>query len=113
MLLNDIAMSGGSYEDWIQASWDMEAMGKAETPMYEGGLSREIVFNEVVSNSASNATLDSQVEPLGTLGGRGVMSDKNKGGKLVIKVQEPSYIIGIVSITPRVDYSQGLAQIPR
>lgn len=106
-LLNDIAVSGGTYEDWIQASWDMEAMRKAETPMYEGGLSREVVFTEVVSNSASEQTLDSNVEPLGTLGGRGVMSQKNKGGKLVIKVQEPSYIIGIVSLTPRVDYSQG------
>lgn len=106
-LLNDIALSGGSYEDWIEAAWDIDTMRKAETPMYEGGLSREIVFNEVISNSASEQTLDSQIEPLGTLGGRGVMSDKNKGGKLVIKVQEPSYIIGIVSITPRVDYCQG------
>ena len=35
------------------------------------------------------------------------MGNKNKGGKLVIKVSEPSYIIGIVSITPRIDYSQG------
>lgn len=106
-LLNDIAVSGGTYEDWIQASWDMESMRKAETPMYEGGLSREVVFTEVISNSASEQTLDSNVEPLGTLGGRGVMGQKNKGGKLVIKVQEPSYIIGIVSLTPRVDYSQG------
>lgn len=85
----------------------MEAMRKAETPMYEGGLSREVVFTEVISNSASEQTLDNNVEPLGTLGGRGVMGQKNKGGKLVIKVQEPSYIIGIVSLTPRVDYSQG------
>lgn len=106
-LLNDIAVSGGSYEDWIEASWDIESMRKAETPMYEGGLSREIVFNEVVSNSASEQTLDNNVEPLGTLGGRGVMGNKNKGGKLVIKVSEPSYIIGLVSITPRIDYSQG------
>lgn len=106
-LLNDISMSGGSYEDWIEASWDIESMRKCETPMYEGGLSREIVFNEVVSNSATEQTLDGSIEPLGTLGGRGVMSQKNKGGKCVIKVSEPSYIIGIVSITPRIDYSQG------
>ena len=30
-----------------------------------------------------------------------------KGGQLHIKVIEPCYIIGIVSITPRVDYCQG------
>ena len=29
------------------------------------------------------------------------------GGTVTIKLSEPSYIIGIASITPRVDYSQG------
>ena len=71
-----------------------------ETPMYEGGMSGEIEFQEVVSNSA---TAD---EPLGTLAGRGINTSK-KGGKLHIKVTEPCYIMGIVSITPRVDYCQG------
>ena len=71
-----------------------------ETPMYEGGLSTEIEFQEVVSNSASSD------EPLGTLAGRGINTQK-KGGKLHIKIHEPCYIIGIASITPRVDYCQG------
>ena len=44
---------------------------------------------------------------LGTLAGKGKLSDKHKGGKVVIKVDEPSYLIGIVSLTPRIDYSQG------
>ena len=35
------------------------------------------------------------------------MAQKHKGGRITIKVDEPSYIIGIVSLTPRVDYSQG------
>ena len=73
---------------------------RLETPMYEGGLSTEIEFQEVVSNSASGD------EPLGTLAGRGIKTQK-KGGKLHIKVHEPCYIIGIASITPRVDYCQG------
>ena len=71
-----------------------------ETPMYEGGLSTEIEFQEVVSNSASGD------EPLGTLAGRGINTQK-KGGQPHIKVHEPCYIIGIASITPRVDYCQG------
>ena len=33
----------------------------------------------------------------------------HKGGSVVIKCDEPSYILGIVSLTPRVDYSQGNA----
>ena len=64
-----------------------------ETPVYEGGMSAEIEFQEVVSNSATER------EPLGTLAGRGFASNK-KGGKLHIKVTEPCYIMGIVSITP-------------
>src|SRR5690606_13889217 len=46
-------------------------------------------------------------EPLGTLAGRGIMAGKSKGGKINIRVDEPSYIMGIVSLTPRIDYSQG------
>jgi len=99
-MLNRIAVSGGTYQDWVEtvytSSWNMHT----ETPIYEGGLSTEIEFQEVVSNSA---TTD---EPLGTLAGRGINTSK-KGGKLHIKVTEPCYIIGIVSITPRVDYCQG------
>ena len=45
--------------------------------------------------------------PLGTLAGRGRLTGKHKGGKIEITVNEPAYIMGIVSITPRVDYSQG------
>lgn len=99
-MLNRIAVSGGTYQDWVEtvytSSWNMHT----ETPMYEGGLSSEIEFQEVVSNSASAD------QPLGTLAGRGINTTK-KGGKLHIKVTEPCYIIGIASITPRVDYCQG------
>ena len=35
------------------------------------------------------------------------MTSKNKGGKVIIKCDDPCYIIGIISITPRIDYSQG------
>lgn len=99
-MLNRIAVSGGTYQDWVETVYTSEWNMHTETPMYEGGLSSEIEFQEVVSNSA---TAD---EPLGTLAGRGINTSK-KGGKLHIKVTEPCYIMGIVSITPRVDYCQG------
>lgn len=99
-MLNRIAVSGGTYKDWIETVYTADGYGHVETPIYEGGLSAEIQFEEVVSTALS------EEQPLGTLGGRGV-GQNSKGGKLHIKVEEPSYIIGIVSITPRVDYSQG------
>ena len=67
-------------------------------------MSTTIDFEAVVSNSASSAS--GVEEPLGSLAGRGFNQGK-KGGKIVIKCNEPCYIIGIASITPNVDYSQG------
>ena len=99
-MLNRIAVSGGTYQDWVEtvytSTWNMHT----ETPVYEGGMSAEIEFQEVVSNAATDK------EPLGSLAGRGFTSAK-KGGQLHIKVTEPCYIMGIASITPRVDYCQG------
>ena len=101
-VLNRIAVSGGSYDDWLEAVYAHEPYRRANSPMYMGGLSKELVFQEVVSNVASD-----EGAPQGTLAGKGVMAKKHKGGKIVIKIDEPSYIIGLISLTPRVDYSQG------
>lgn len=99
-MLNRIAVSGGTYEDWQEAVYSTEATRRAETPIYVGGLSAEIVFEEVVS------TAETSNNPLGTLAGKGTFTN-SKGGHVEIRVDEPSYIIGIASITPRIDYSQG------
>lgn len=100
--LNRIAVSGGTYRDWLETVYTGgNYMERCETPMFEGGVSQEIVFQEVISNSAS---VD---EPLGTLAGRGVTTGKQKGGHIRIKVTEPCYIMCICSITPRIDYGQG------
>ena len=99
-MLNRIAVSGGTYQDWIQTVYTNDYVERSETPIYEGGFSSEIIFQEVVSNSAT------ENEPLGTLAGRG-QNTGLKGGTVKIKIDEPSYIIGLVSITPRIDYSQG------
>lgn len=100
--LNRIAVSGGTYRDWLETVYTGgNYMERCETPMFEGGVSQEIVFQEVVSNSAS------EDEPLGTLAGRGVTTGRQKGGHIRIKVTEPCYIMCICSITPRIDYGQG------
>lgn len=100
-MLNRIMLSGGSYDDWLDAVYTHERNKASENPMYVGGLSKELIFQEVLS-FASTAE-----QPLGTLAGRGRMSNKHKGGKVIVKVSEPSVIMGLVSLTPRIDYSQG------
>lgn len=104
-MLNRIAISGGSYDDWLDTVYTHERYQRAESPMYMGGLIKELVFQEVISNA--EATGEDGRQPLGTLAGKGGLSSKHKGGHIRIKVDEPSYIIGIVSLTPRIDYSQG------
>lgn len=99
-MLNRIAVSGGTYQDWIETVYTNDYIERSETPIYEGGMSAELEFQEVISQSAT------QDEPLGTLAGRGKTTGQ-KGGHIVVKASEPSYLIGIISLTPRVDYCQG------
>ena len=99
-MLNRIAVSGGTYRDWLETVFTGgNYMERCETPMFEGGMSTEIVFQEVISNSASGK------QPLGTLAGRGYDTGKQKGGHIKIKVTEPCFIMGIGSITPRIELS--------
>lgn len=96
-----IAVSGGTYDDWLDVVYTNERYGKPESPVFVGGISKEINFQAVVSLADSNN------QPLGTLAGRGVMNGGKKGGMITIKCNEPCYLMGIASITPRLDYSQG------
>ena len=60
-MLNRIAISGGTYNDWIETVYTTDYVSRSEIPEYQGGMSSEIQFQEVVSNSAAEG------EPLGTL----------------------------------------------
>lgn len=100
-MLNRVAISGGSYNDWQEAVYGVRVARMAESPIYMGGASYEIVFSEVVSNSST------EKEPLGTLAGRGVETNKKGGRSLRIKCEEPSLIMALSSYVPRIDYSQG------
>ena len=99
-MLNRIAVSDGSYNAWIQTVYTSGGLNHIETPLYLGGSSLEIEFQEVVNNSGT------EDQPLGTLAGRGVATS-HKGGNIIFKADEPGYIFCITSLTPRVDYFQG------
>lgn len=100
-MLNRIAVSGGTFRDWVETVYTGDYIERTETPMFEGGTSQTISFQEVISNAAT------EDEPLGSLAGRGGLVGKQKGGTIKVKVHEPSYIMGITSIIPIIDYSQG------
>lgn len=104
-MLTRITLSGGTYDDWLSAVYTHDKERQIENPIYLGGLIKELVFQEVISNAETSIGNDNK--PLGTLAGRGRLGSKNKGGKVIAKIDEPSYLIGIISLTPRIDYSQG------
>ena len=104
-LLNRILVSGGTYYDWQEATYGEGVARMCEIPMYIGGMSTEIMFEEVISNAETNVGNDFQ--PLGSLGGKGMNTNKKGGNNIHVRMDEPGYIMGILSITPRISQSQG------
>ena len=100
-MLNRVAITDGTYQAWREATYGIRSATLPESPIFCGGMQSEIAFDEIVSNSATDE------EPLGTLAGRGVATMYKSGRGLKIKCKEPSMIMALGSITPRVDYSQG------
>lgn len=101
-LLNRILVSGGTYQDWQEARWGEGATRMAESPIFVGGMSAEVMFEEVIATTEAN-----EEQPLGALGGKGTQVGKKGGNHIHVKCDEPCYIIGILSLTPRISYSQG------
>lgn len=100
-MLNRVAITDGTYQAWREATYGVRSAMLPESPIFCGGMQSEIAFDEIVSNSATDE------EPLGTLAGRGVTTMYKSGRGLKIKCTEPSMIMALGSITPRIDYSQG------
>lgn len=100
-MLNRVAITDGTYQAWREATYGIRSATLPESPIFCGGMQSEIAFDEIVSNAATDE------EPLGTLAGRGVTTMYKSGRGLKIKCTEPSMVMALGSITPRVDYSQG------
>lgn len=100
-MLNRVAITDGTYQAWREATYGIRSATLPESPIFCGGMQSEIAFDEIVSNAATDE------EPLGTLAGRGTATMYKSGRGLKIKCTEPSMIMALGSITPRIDYSQG------
>ena len=103
-LLNRIVVSGNTYQAWEDAVYTESAQRHIESPMYIGGMSSEVMFEEIIQSAPGE--VDGEETRLGTLGGRGKLVSF-KGGHISVYAEEASYIIGIASLTPRICYTQG------
>lgn len=101
-MLNRVAVAGATYEDWQDVMYEEVKRRQIESPIFCGGMSQEVIFDEIVQTAPADG------DPLGTLGGRGkLMQGSQNGGKIHIKCEEACFIMAIVSLTPRQMYTQG------
>lgn len=102
-MLNRIAVSGGTYRDWLETVYTAgRYLDRPETPVFQGGMSQMIEFDEVVATTGNT-----EGQALGELAGRGYARQPNTSGRLHFQVEEPGYVMGLMAITPMIDYSQG------
>lgn len=105
-MLNRIAVSGGTYRDWLETVYTAgKYLDRPETPVFIGGMTQYIEFDEVISKSATETAYGSQ--PLGDIAAIGRGGKPLNNGHVHYQCEEPGYIIGLMAITPVIDYSQG------
>ena len=105
-MLNRIAVSGGTYRDWLETVYTAgKYLDRPETPVFIGGMTQYIEFDEVVSKSATETTYGNQ--PLGDIVAIGRGGKPLNNGHVYYQCEEPGYNMGLMAITPMVDYSQG------
>lgn len=105
-MLNRIAVSGGTYRDWLETVYTAgKYLDRPETPVFIGGMTQYIEFDEVISKSATETVYGSQ--PLGDIAAIGRGGKPVNNGHIHYQCEEPGYIMGLMAITPIIDYSQG------
>ena len=105
-MLNRIAISGGTYKDWLETVYTAgKYLERPETPVFIGGMTQYIEFDEVISKSATETAYGSQ--PLGDIAAIGRGGKPTNSGHIHYQCEEPGYIMGLMAITPLIDYSQG------
>lgn len=105
-MLNRIAVSGGTYRDWLETVYTAgKYLDRPETPVFIGGMTQYIEFDEVISKSATETEYGSQ--PLGDIAAIGRGGKPVNNGHVHYQCEEPGYIMGLMAITPMIDYSQG------
>lgn len=99
--LNRLVASKGTYRDFIEVAYGVRNLKDFEIPVYLGGLSKKVVFQEIVSNA------DTAERPLASIAGKGTFAGETKGGYVELNAEEAGVLMGIMSLTPYIDYTQG------
>lgn len=88
-------ISGGRFTDWLRTIWDTKPKINVHKPEYVGGVMSLLTFNDVISTQGGSA--------LGEQAALGRSNSAN-GRPLIIRADQYSMLIGIITIRPRVFY---------
>lgn len=102
-------VSGGRYSDWIKAEYGFNIQKWLDVPEYLGSTSCYLNFEDVVQTGGGVFDVGGSADThgsLGTLGGRG--RGFMNGANHIFTTPENGYIIGLASIIPIPDYSEGV-----
>lgn len=92
----------GRYTQTLYAHWGVKGRdGRLQRAEFIGSYKQPLMINEVSQLSEPSAA-----NPLGQMAGQGVSS--SRGARFKFRVPEHGYIIGLMAITPRSAYMQGL-----
>lgn len=96
-----VGVTDGTLDSWREVTYGQKSMNRSSKATYEGGLSKEVNFDMVVSTATTSE------EPLASVASRGQFSQKHKGGYVQIDTDEECLVMAIMKITPRLKYNQG------
>lgn len=92
-----LAQCDGSYNDFIQSFYGVDAHSNTYKPLYIGGSKQAVYFSEVVQTSADSTT------PLGTQAGRAYSTGDSYIGRFTS--DDFGYLMAILSIVPSTVYA--------
>lgn len=96
-----IGITDGTLDEWREMTYGQASKNRSLKPVYAGGLSKEILFDMVISTAGTTT------EPLGSIASRGTFGSKHKGGYAEISADEEKLVMVLAKITPRLVYNQG------
>lgn len=101
--------AGYRYTEFLQAHFGVAPRDdRMNRPEYIGGIRQPVMISEVLQTSATAAVgaTETEITPQGNLAGHGIAAGNFYIGKYHVK--EYGIIMGILSVTPRPGYSQGI-----
>ena len=109
--LNKALMYGGGGASAVSQSQGNSGVNNTGTQAVAMGLQARAIEAQVSNTEAGTALKIAQAtKEAGEASKKPIelkIEQTNKDGEIYMKISEPSYIIGIVAITPMIDYSQG------